>query len=95
MTRPLSRRPRHRPLRRHPPLAASATPEPTATPSAAAPPASDTPAKKTASTKKKKSGTRMTREQEINHSIDTGTVPSRYRSQVPKEYQQYIPFDKR
>jgi hypothetical protein len=37
----------------------------------------------------------MTREQELNHSIDTGTVPSRYRSQVPKEYQQYIPFDKR
>jgi hypothetical protein len=75
--------------------APAATPAPAESPSAAAPPASDTPAKKAASTRKKKSGTRMTREQEINHSIDTGTVPSRYRSQVPKEYQQYIPFDKR
>jgi hypothetical protein len=36
----------------------------------------------------------MTRRQEIDRSIDTGTVPSRYRSQVPKEYQRYIPFDK-
>lgn len=76
--------------------APAATPEPAATPSASAPPASDTPEKKTASTKKKKSGgARMTREQEINHSIDSGTVPSRYRRQVPREYQQYIPFDKR
>jgi len=76
--------------------APAAAPEPAATPSASAPPASDTPEKKTASTKKKKSGrAKMTREQEIKHSIDTGTVPSRYRSQVPKEYQRYIPFDKR
>ena len=37
----------------------------------------------------------MTRQQEIDHSISSGTVPSRYRSQVPREYQQYIPFDKR
>jgi hypothetical protein len=29
---------------------------------------------------------------EIAHSLKTGTVPSRYRSQVPKEYQKYIPF---
>ncbi|WP_407157791.1 hypothetical protein [Bradyrhizobium sp. STM 3557] len=29
---------------------------------------------------------------EIEHSLKTGTVPSRYRSQVPKEYQKYIPF---
>ncbi len=36
----------------------------------------------------------MTRQQEIDHSIDSGTVPSRYRRQVPKEYQQYIPFEK-
>jgi len=76
--------------------APAASPAPAESPSASAPPASDTPEKKTASSKKKKSGgTRMTREQELNHSIDTGTVPSRYRSQVPKEYQQYVPFDKR
>jgi hypothetical protein len=75
--------------------APAATPEPAEPPSASAPPASDTPEKKTASTKKKSTGKRMTRQQEIDHSISSGTVPSRYRSQVPKEYQQYIPFDKR
>ena len=79
------------------PAAPAASPAPASSPSASAPPA-ETPAsdapKKTA-TKKKKSGTTMTRQQEIDHSIDSGTVPSRYRSQVPKEYQQYIPFDKR
>jgi hypothetical protein len=31
---------------------------------------------------------------EIEHSLKTGTVPSRYRSQVPKEYQKYIPFER-
>ena len=36
----------------------------------------------------------MTRQQEIDKSIDSGTVPSRYRKQVPKEYQKYIPFAK-
>ena len=30
----------------------------------------------------------------VPKSIDSGTVPSRYRSQVPKQYQQYVPFDK-
>jgi hypothetical protein len=75
--------------------APAATPAPAESPSASAPPASDTAEKKTASTKKKSTGKRMTRQQEIDHSISSGTVPSRYRSQVPKEYQQYIPFDKR
>ena len=32
--------------------------------------------------------------QEIDHSIESGTVPSRYRKNVPKEYQQYVPFEK-
>src|SRR6516164_9864149 len=45
-------------------------------------------------TKKKKSGKSTSRQQEIDHSIQSGTVPSRYRSQVPKEYQKYIPFEK-
>ena len=31
---------------------------------------------------------------EADRSIDNGTVPARYRSRVPKEYQQYIPFEK-
>ena len=47
--------------------------------------------KEKAATRKKKP---VTRQQEIDRSIDRGTVPARYRGSVPKEYQQYIPFDK-
>jgi hypothetical protein len=36
----------------------------------------------------------MTRQQEIDRSVDRGTVPARYRNSVPKAYHQYIPFDK-
>src|SRR5262249_26838688 len=77
-----------------PAAASPAAPAPTASPAPAdsAPPA-DTPRK--SASKKKTTGKKMTRQQEIDHSIESGTVPSRYRSQVPKEYQQYIPFDKR
>ena len=52
------------------------------------------PEKEKAAPKKKKSA-RMTRQQEIDRSIERGTVPARYRNSVPKEYHQYIPFDKR
>jgi hypothetical protein len=55
----------------------------------------DTTATEKAAPKKKKTTKKMTRQQEIDHSIDTGTVPARYRSSVPKEYQRYIPFEKR
>lgn len=51
-----------------------------------------TDSKKSAS--KKPAKKKMTRQQEIDHSVDSGTVPARYRSSVPKQYQQYIPFDK-
>ena len=44
---------------------------------------------------KKKKPAKMTRQQEIDRSVDRGTVPARYRSSVPKEYHQHIPFDKR
>ena len=44
---------------------------------------------------KKKKPAKMTRQQEIDRSVDRGTVPARYRDSVPKEYHQYIPFDKR
>jgi len=44
---------------------------------------------------KKRKPAKMTRQQEIDRSIDRGTVPARYRNSVPKEYHQYIPFDKR
>jgi hypothetical protein len=71
--------------------AATATAPATSTPTTAAPAATTT--TKPAGTKKKKSA-RMTRQQEIDRSIDSGTVPSRYRKSVPKEYQQYIPFAK-
>ena len=29
---------------------------------------------------------------ELDRSIDSGTVPSRYKSQIPKEYHGYIPW---
>lgn len=34
------------------------------------------------------------RKSEVDRSVDNGTVPARYRSRVPKEYQQYVPFEK-
>ena len=71
--------------------APAATPAPAASP-AAAPSSVPTETKEAKPPKKKK---RMTRQQEIDHSIESGTVPSRYRSSVPKEYQKYIPFEKK
>ena len=64
-----------------------------ASPAAASPPAA-TASDDTPKAKKKKKAAGMTRRQEIDKSIDSGTVPSRYRSSVPREYQQYIPFSK-
>ncbi|MDB5580411.1 MAG: hypothetical protein JWR80_5587 [Bradyrhizobium sp.] len=89
-----------------PATAAPAATAPAATPPAATPPAAATttaPAAKTETTTaaepakpaKKKTAKKMTRQQEIDKSIDTGTVPARYRSSVPKEYHHLIPFDKR
>jgi hypothetical protein len=77
------------------PAPAATTPAPAAATSA---PATTTPAAPAATQNdqpaKKKKTVKMTRQQEIDRSIDSGTVPSRYRKQVPKEYQQYIPFSK-
>jgi hypothetical protein len=86
------------------PEPAATTPAPAATTSAPAAttsaPATTAPAATAPATTqndqpmKKKKTAKMTRQQEIDKSIDSGTVPSRYRKQVPKEYQQYIPFSK-
>ena len=57
-------------------------------------PENTAPAQEKAAPKKKKPA-KMTRQQEIDRSVDRGTVPARYRNSVPKEYHQYIPFDKR
>ena len=58
--------------------------------------ATDTPApEKGKAAQKKKKPAKMARQQEIDRSIERGTVPARYRSSVPREYQQYIPFDRR
>ena len=65
----------------------------TAAPEARAP-ENTAPEREKAAPKKRKPA-KMTRQQEIDRSIDRGTVPARYRNSVPKEYQQYIPFDKR
>jgi hypothetical protein len=75
-----------------PSATSTAAPEPKATENKAT--ENTAPEKEKAAPKKKKP-TRMTRQQEIDRSIDSGTVPARYRNSVPKEYQQYIPFDKR
>jgi hypothetical protein len=75
------------------PAAATAAPAATTAPAASTDTSSQpTDSKKSASKKQPKK--KMTRQQEIDHSVDTGTVPARYRSSVPKQYQQYIPFDK-
>ncbi len=76
--------------------APAASPAPGASPSSDTPRNSnDTPRKKTTSIKMKKPAMpkAMTQE-EISHSMESGTVPSRYRKNVPKEYQQYVPFEK-
>ena len=80
-----------------PETATTPAPAPTApTPTAAAhAPVATAPATTTTEqTTKKKKPAKMTRQQEIDKSIDSGTVPARYRKSVPKEYQQYIPFAK-
>ncbi|MBR1328708.1 MULTISPECIES: hypothetical protein [Bradyrhizobium] len=75
------------------PAATATAPATTAAPSATTDTSSQpTDSKKSAS--KKPAKKKMTRQQEIDHSVDSGTVPARYRSSVPKQYQQYIPFDK-
>lgn len=75
------------------PAATTAAPATATTPAATTDSSSQpTGSKKSAS--KKPAKKKMTRQQEIDHSIDTGTVPARYRSSVPKQYRQYIPFDK-
>ena len=77
------------------PPAATTTPPPaaaTTTPPAASKEATTTEPAKPA---RKKAAKKMTRQQEIDKSIDSGTVPARYRSSVPKEYHHLIPFDKR
>ena len=66
---------------------------PAATSTAAPAPESTAPAQEKAAPKKKKPA-KMTRQQEIDRSVDRGTVPARYRNSIPKEYHQYIPFDK-
>ena len=67
---------------------------PASTSTAAPAPESTAPAQEKAAPKKKKPA-KVTRQQEIDRSVDRGTVPARYRNSVPKEYHQYIPFDKR
>jgi hypothetical protein len=75
-----------------PPPAATSTPAPEAKAPEEGSPERTAPRKKSASKNKKPA--RMTRQQEIDRSVERGTVPARYRNSVPKEYHQYIPFEK-
>jgi hypothetical protein len=76
-----------------PPTAAIPAPA-AAAPASAAPAAAPPNSTAIEHTTKKKKSAKITRQQEIERSIDSGTVPARYRRSVPKEYQQYIPFAK-
>jgi hypothetical protein len=42
--------------------------------------------------KKSQKQKKPTVRQEVDKSVDSGTVPAKYRSSVPKQYQQYVPF---
>lgn len=75
-------------------LAQNAPASGSSAPAATTATASDTTTTDKAVPNKKKKTAKMTRQQEIDKSVDSGTVPARYRSRVPKEYQQYIPFEK-
>ncbi|MFL5238799.1 MAG: hypothetical protein ACJ8EL_14570 [Rhizomicrobium sp.] len=74
--------------------APAATTQPTATTTTPAAASSDATTTEKAAPKKKKKPAKMTRQREIDKSIDSGTVPARYRRSVPKQYQQYIPFER-
>jgi hypothetical protein len=74
--------------------AATTAPAATTTPAASQPDANSLNTEKAAPRKKKTAAKKRTRQQEIEHSIETRTVPARYRSSVPKRYQRYIPFAK-
>ena len=41
---------------------------------------------------KKKTAAKKGSQSELDRSIDSRTVPSRYKSQIPKEYHQHIPW---
>jgi hypothetical protein len=43
-------------------------------------------------TQQKKKQKKPTTRQEVDKSIESGTVPAKYRSSVPKQYQQHVPF---
>jgi hypothetical protein len=75
-----------------PPAATTAAPAATTTAPAAT--TETKPAEPAKPGDKKKTAKKMTRQQEIDKSVDGGTVPSRYRSSIPKQYHQYIPFDR-
>ena len=77
------------------PAATTTAPAATTTTPAATSDTSSQPADSKKSASKQPAKKKMTRQQEIDHSVDSGTVPARYRSSVPRQYQQYIPFDKR
>ncbi|SCB26484.1 hypothetical protein GA0061099_1003746 [Bradyrhizobium yuanmingense] len=76
------------------PAATSTAPAATTTAPSATTDTSSQPTDGKKSASKKPAKKKMTRQQEIDHSVDTGTVPARYRSSVPKQYHQYIPFAK-
>jgi hypothetical protein len=81
--------------------APAATAAPTTTTTAPAATTTTAPADKPAATttdkssddkSKKKTAAKKGSKSELDRSIDTGTVPSRYKSQIPREYHGSIPW---
>lgn len=67
----------------------------TGTPPAAAAPAATAPATPPAGGETKTAKKRSAKKKsEVDQSVESGTVPKRYRSSVPKEYHHLIPFAK-
>ena len=70
------------------PAAPQATTTTTPAPAAAAP----TTDKSSDDKGKKKTASKKGSQSELDRSVDSKTVPSRYKSQMPKEYHGYIPW---
>jgi hypothetical protein len=71
-------------------------PSPDASPASAPPSATkdDKPTGKEAAKSPKRIKVSAETRQQIDHALKSGTVPSRYRKQIPREYQKFIPFER-
>ena len=74
------------------PAAGAAAPATTTTAPAATTTTDDKSADDKAKKKSASTGTKKSNKSELDRSVDSKTVPSRYKSQIPREYHGYIPW---